>query len=1002
MLLSGALFSQGSDITMFEPIAESSDYHAVFVRFANLPEGELETDDEIAVFAHNSDTTLCVGASKYSTGGQTQIFAWKGDMFADGLMLGDSLSFQIGDFSENFIYEFPFVAFHTDGDCECTGIFYGEFCTEITLEIVEPPIAFDTQSSCDEDTYALVVLSGQDQTTPDSLLNFVIVSEPYNGTINIDNIPYVLYYPNVNFFGTDYLYFVAIDESGFQSDPATVTITINPINDAPFIEDRYISINEDEITVFALQQYSDVDNDLDELVLEIITNPVHAKNFDLLQTEGAYYVSYEPDENFYLFGDAPADSIVYSVSDPDDSSSVGKILIQIVPVPDSPEIELIDDVFIDEDILAQTSAFATDADYLPNSGYEEQLVFTVGADVIGVSVDLQTINLGEIWLGQIALQPENNWHGTATIPIIVEDSFGKSDTTTFDLIVAPVNDAPTAEHSFVQTVEDTPVPIIFSGADVEGSALIFSAMSTPLHGDFSDGTFYPDEDYFGADSIIFTAHDGDLQSEPATVSIEIFPINDPPIANAGEDIFVEDTVGTGSVWITLDGTNSFDIDSENLNFSWLWHEGSAEEMVFSQPFSVGIHEVILSVQDDFLAIDTDSVIITVAPFYQSINLENWRWISTNLELYDNDIHYIFNEILDHVLIVISPTGDFFIPGSINEIDGWDRMSGYAVAVDEPVVLEIDGNRSGWDTEIPLDPGWNFVAYLPDEPMEISYALQSVNENLAIAKSRQAFYIPGTSITLGNMAPGFGYKLGMWTADMLVYPAETLAKTAIKPTTIIEGQHFEFTSGTSDYYPVIIESLKIDGLMVNAGDEVAVFSSGRCVGNSIITDEKPFLVIAWEDDISTEKIDGYRAGETIELQFWDWEMEQKIDLEVQFLNGNNRYGGYYSRVIATGIYLPETFSLSQNKPNPFNPETVISYQLPKMSNVQLSIFNLRGQLVETLVNQTQKAGCYSVTWNSASSMIAAKNIASGIYFYRLICHCANGQKFTETKKMILLQ
>jgi len=992
LLLSKMLFSQ---VVMFEPIPATADNHAVLVRFANLPEGELETDDEIAVFAHSLDTVLCVGASKYSPGGQTQISAWKSDMFSDGLTVGDSLSFQIGDFSENFIYEFPDVTFHTDGQCACAGIFNDEFCTEITLEIAEPPVAFDVQSACDEDNYTLVILRGQDQTTPDSLLNFVIVSEPYSGTINIENIPYVLYYPDANFYGTDYLYFVAIDESGFQSEPATVTIEVNPINDAPFAENDAISIDEEEIAIFSFQ-YGDIDDAFAELVLEIITNPMHAKNFDILQADGAYYASYEPEDNFYNFGSAPADSVLFSVSDSSGFSDLGKILIQINPVPDSPEIKLINDVSTGEDELAQTSAFATDADYLPDSGYEEQLIFTVGDDVSGVLVDVQTVNLGGIWLGQIALQPENNWHGTTTIPIVVQDSYGETDSVSFDFTVTPANDAPIAESSFVQTNEDSSVPIVFSGDDAEGDALTFSVVGAPIHGEFSNGIYSPNENYFGADSIIFTAYDGELQSEPATVSVEILPINDPPIADAGDNIFTEDTTGTGFVWVTLNGTNSFDIDSENLDFDWRWLEGFSEGMVFSQPFSAGIHEVVLSVTDDFSAVDTDTITVTVVPFFQSLNLENWSWISTNLDLYNSDINYIFSEILDHVIIMISPSGDFFIPNSVNEIGNWDRASGYAIAVDEPVVLEIDGSRANWNTEIALNPGWNFVAYLPDEPMEISYALQSINENLAIAKSRQAFYIPGTSITLGDMSSGEGYKLGMWSADTLVYPTEIIAKTAAsQPKTIAEGQHFEFTSGTSDYYPVILESLKIDGLTMNAGDEIAVFSNGRCVGSSVLTDEEPFWIVAWKDDISTKKIDGYRSGKTIGLQFWDQQTKQIIDLRLQFTDGNDQFDGYYSRVTATGIYLPKDFSLSQNRPNPFNPETVISYELPVDSDVQLAVYNLRGQLVKTLVNQTQKVGHYSVALN-------AENIASGVYFYHIICRSDNGQNFIETKKMILLR
>ena len=76
-----------------------------------------------------------------------------------------------------------------------------------------------------------------------------------------------------------------------------------------------------------------------------------------------------------------------------------------------------------------------------------------------------------------------------------------------------------------------------------------------------------------------------------------------------------------------------------------------------------------------------------------------------------------------------------------------------------------------------------------------------------------------------------------------------------------------------------------------------------------------------------------------------------------------------------VILPTTFALKQNFPNPFNPVTTISYQLPKSTFVNLSIYNVVGQLVETLVNEHKNVGYYSVEWN-------ASNVGTGIYFYRI--------------------
>lgn len=86
-----------------------------------------------------------------------------------------------------------------------------------------------------------------------------------------------------------------------------------------------------------------------------------------------------------------------------------------------------------------------------------------------------------------------------------------------------------------------------------------------------------------------------------------------------------------------------------------------------------------------------------------------------------------------------------------------------------------------------------------------------------------------------------------------------------------------------------------------------------------------------------------------------------------------------------------FSLSQNYPNPFNPETTISFNIPKRSNVTIRIYDIRGNLVQTLVNNENKSkGQYFVTWN-------ASNISSGVYFYQITT-----DGFQQVRKMLLIK
>jgi flagellar hook assembly protein FlgD len=104
------------------------------------------------------------------------------------------------------------------------------------------------------------------------------------------------------------------------------------------------------------------------------------------------------------------------------------------------------------------------------------------------------------------------------------------------------------------------------------------------------------------------------------------------------------------------------------------------------------------------------------------------------------------------------------------------------------------------------------------------------------------------------------------------------------------------------------------------------------------------------------------------------------------------------VVVTGkseSLLPDAFSLSQNYPNPFNPETVIKYALPEDCHVELTIYNLLGQKVKTLVNQYQEAGYKMVHWNGRDD--EGNEIASGVLFYKI-----KSPKYSETKKMVLLR
>ena len=94
-------------------------------------------------------------------------------------------------------------------------------------------------------------------------------------------------------------------------------------------------------------------------------------------------------------------------------------------------------------------------------------------------------------------------------------------------------------------------------------------------------------------------------------------------------------------------------------------------------------------------------------------------------------------------------------------------------------------------------------------------------------------------------------------------------------------------------------------------------------------------------------------------------------------------------------MPLVTKLNKNYPNPFNPKTCISYSLKSPGNVQLAIYNIKGQKVRTLVSEKQERGQHRVVWNGTDER--NQKVASGCYFYRL-----ETGSYHSTHKMVLMK
>ncbi len=157
----------------------------------------------------------------------------------------------------------------------------------------------------------------------------------------------------------------------------------------------------------------------------------------------------------------------------------------------------------------------------------------------------------------------------------------------------------------------------------------------------------------------------------------------------------------------------------------------------------------------------------------------------------------------------------------------------------------------------------------------------------------------------------------------------------------------------------------------------------------------------EGDGSFPQCQVYSDGdESVTFQPADFDQDSTIDIavlssipgkELVYIFPNSKRLPVSIAGNQTDPIKPNRITLEQNYPNPFNAETVISYQLTVNCEIELSIFNVLGQKVTTLVNRRQETGSYRVTWD-------ASDFPSGLYFYKL----ETNKRFIQTKKLILLK
>jgi hypothetical protein len=400
----------------------------------------------------------------------------------------------------------------------------------------------------------------------------------------------------------------------------------------------------------------------------------------------------------------------------------------------------------------------------------------------------------------------------------------------------------------------------------------------------------------------------------------------------------------------------------------------------------------------------------------------WNMFSYNVAPKNEDPSSIFASVVNDVVVVINGEGESYIPEfGIDQIEKMSFKEGYIGYFSAQTDLDISGQPVDQQTPIELPSGWSMIGYLPDGPADAEEALASIVDNLIIAKDGDGnSFIPAFAINqLGNMHPGYGYQVYLEENSTLVYPSvpARLAKNSNhNPNTSNSPiEHFQFKGQTGENASIVIpleaNPRYPDDTPLESGDEIGVFTStGLCCG-ATVWEESNTAITVWGDDVQTDEVDGFKAGDTMYFRIWQKSKDIEHPASAVYKNDNPivyATNGFSVLVdLSTTVSdidimletMPEIFGLEQNFPNPFNPTTMIKFSIAKSSDITLTVFNLNGQKVRTLIRQHLSPGQHSVQWDSHDDQ--GLPVSSGTYFYQLLVQ-QGGKRIVDVKKMILMR
>ncbi len=406
-----------------------------------------------------------------------------------------------------------------------------------------PPVANVQVLGTDEDTALAIELTGSD--ADGDPLSYRVDSDPAHGVLS-GTAPNVTYTPNADFNGADNFTFVVND--GFvDSLPATVDITVNPVNDPPVATDDVASLEQDTgVAIDVLANDDDVDGD------GLTVTGVGAASHGVAVNNGVD-VGYTPNVGYY-----GADSFTYTVEDGNGGVGTATVNLDVLRVNSAPAANS-QVLATDEDMALSLTLTGSDPDIDPLT-YR-----VVSGPSNGVLSGLEP---------NLTYTPNGDYSGPDSFSFVANDGFVDSAAAQVDITVNAVNDPPLAVDDAAATSIDTPVvvDVLANDIDVDGPSLTVSAVGAASSGaavhNGGEVTYTPNPGFVGMDSFTYAVDDGTGAGSTGTVTVDVQEASQAGYA------------------LRFDGSNDFVRIAETANVFGSGWEGSKSLTMWVKPTGV--------------------------------------------------------------------------------------------------------------------------------------------------------------------------------------------------------------------------------------------------------------------------------------------------------------------------------------------------------------------------------------------------------------------------------